>query len=167
MDLTEKREKNNRLFAEILRFLLVGGLATVCDYAVYLLFRQIVLPPDLVVGSDAWNACSAVIATTLGFLTGLLINWVLSVVFVFKGGEKRVEVRDKKAFLIFTIIALIGLVFTQIAVGVGVLAVPSFALFGVDSFLSLGWNEWLLKGITTCIVLVFNYWARKRYIFNA
>lgn len=167
MDSTEKREKNRRLFAEILRFLLVGGLATVCDYAVYLLFRQIVLPPNLFLGSDVWNACSAVIATTLGFLTGLLINWVLSVVFVFKGGEKRVEVRDKKAFLIFTVIALIGLVFTQIAVGVGVLVVPTFALFGVETFLSLGWNEWLLKGLTTCIVLAFNYWARKRYIFNA
>ena len=167
MDSTEKREKNRRLFAEILRFLLVGGLATVCDYAVYLLFRQIVLPPNLFLGSDGWNACSAVIATTLGFLTGLLINWVLSVVFVFKGGEKQVEVRDKKAFLIFTVIALIGLVFTQIAVGVGVLVVPTFALFGVETFLSLGWNEWLLKGLTTCIVLVFNYWARKRYIFSA
>lgn len=167
MDSTEKRQQNSGLFAEIFRFLLVGGLATVCDYAVYLLFRKVILSPDLFVGSDGWNACSAILATTFGFITGLLINWVLSVIFVFTGGEKRVGVRDKKAFFIFTVIALIGLVFTQIAVGVGVLLVPTFTLFGVETFLSLGWNEWFLKGVTTCIVLVFNYWARKKYIFRS
>ena len=166
MDLNKKREQNKRLFAEIFRFLLVGGLATICDYAIYLLFRKVVLPPELMVGSSAWNVASAVIATTLGFLVGLLINWVLSVIFVFRDGTKKVEVGSKRDFIVFTVIALIGLVFTQISVGVGVELVPAFALFGVETFLTLAWNEWLLKGVTTCIVLVFNYFARKKYIFN-
>ena len=166
MDLNEKKQQNKRLFAEIIRFLLVGGLATICDYAVYLLFRKAVLPPDLIVGSNGWNIASAVIATTLGFLTGLVINWILSVVFVFRDAEKEVSVTSKRDFIVFTVIALIGLAFTQISIGLGVLLVPSFELFGTETFLSLGWNEWLLKGVTTCIVLVFNYFARKKYIFN-
>jgi hypothetical protein len=77
-----------------------------------------------------------------------------------------VQVKDKKQFAVFTLIAVIGLVFTEIAVGVGVLVVPSFSLFGSENFLSLGWNEWLVKLVTTWIVLVFNYFARKRFIFN-
>ena len=47
MDSTEKRQQNKRLFFEIVRFLLAGGFATVCDYATYLLFRKVVLPPEL------------------------------------------------------------------------------------------------------------------------
>lgn len=165
MDLNEKQTKNKRLIAEIFRFLLVGGFATVCDYAVYLLFRKVVLPSELIEASAVWDAFSAVIATTLGFIVGLLINWVLSVFFVFRDTEKKVDVRSKTDFIKFTVIALIGLVFTQAAVGVGVLIVPAFPLFGVETFLSLGWNEWLIKGVTTCIVLVFNYFARKKFIF--
>ena len=165
MTLRERQDKNKRLFGEIIRFLLVGGLATVCDYAVYLLFRKVVLPVELFYESAVWNVASAVIATTLGFLVGLLINWVLSVVFVFRDGKRSVDVKSKKDFVKFTVIALIGLVFTQVAVGIGVLIIPSFALFGVEQFFSLGWNEWLLKAVTTCIVLVFNYFARKKFIF--
>ena len=166
MDLTEKKANQKRLIAEIFRFLLVGGFATICDYAVYLLIRKLVLPPELLTGNAVWDSFSAVIATTLGFLTGLLINWVLSVLFVFRGGEKRVSVKSKSDFIKFTIIALIGLFFTQVVVGVGVLVLPSFTLFGVENFLSLGWNEWLLKAVTTCIVLIFNYFARKKFIFQ-
>ena len=76
------------------------------------------------------------------------------------------DVKSKKDFIKFTVIALIGLVFTQVAVGVGVGIIPSFSLFGVEQFFSLGWNEWLLKAVTTCIVLVFNYFARKKFIFK-
>lgn len=166
MALKEQKSKNQRLVGEIIRFLLVGGLATVCDYAVYLFFRKVALPAELFLGNAVWNAASAVIATTLGFLVGLLINWVLSVVFVFRDGKRSVDVKSKKDFIKFTVIALIGLAFTQIAVGVGVLLVPSFSIFGIESFLSLGWNEWLLKAVTTCIVLVFNYFARKKFIFH-
>ena len=165
MALKEQKSKNQRLVGEIIRFLLVGGLATVCDYAVYLFFRKVALPAELFLGSAVWNAASAVIATTLGFLVGLLINWVLSVIFVFRDGKRSVDVKSKKDFIKFTVIALIGLAFTQIAVGVGVLLIPSFLLFGVEQFLSLGWNEWMLKAVTTCIVLVFNYFARKKFIF--
>ena len=166
MDLKDKNGKNRRLIMEIFRFLLVGGFATVCDYAVYLLVRKIVLPPELIAGNAVWDSCSAVIATTLGFLVGLFINWVLSVVFVFQDTDKKVDVKSKTDFVKFTVIALIGLLFTQVAVGLGVMIVPAFSLFGVEAFLTLGWNEWLLKAVTTCIVLAFNYFARKKFIFS-
>ncbi len=166
MDSTEKRQQNKRLFFEIVRFLLAGGLATVCDYATYLLFRKVLLPTELIAQSMAWDACSAVIATTFGFVVGLVVSWTLSVLFVFRDGEKTVRVKDKKSFGVFSLIAVIGLVFTEIAVGVGVLVIPSFSLFGGENFLSLGWNEWIVKLVTTWIVLVFNYFARKRFIFK-
>lgn len=166
MDLNQKKQNNNEQMMEIVRFLLVGGLATICDYAVYLLFRKFLLPPELLAGNPTWDAASAVIATTLGFAMGLLINWVLSVLFVFRNTAQKVDVTSKADFIKFTVIALIGLLFTQVAVGIGVLVVPSFSLFGGETFLSLGWNEWLIKAVTTGLVLVFNYFARKKYIFH-
>ena len=166
MDLKEKADNRKRLFWEFVRFISVGGLVTLADYTVYWLFRQILLPPTLITGNAVWDVCSAVIATTLGFTVGVVLSWMLSVFVVFRNTAKKVDVKSKKDFLKFTVISLVGLLFTQIAIGLGVLLVPSFSLFGVESFLSVGWNEWLLKAVTTFIVLIFNYFARKKFIFN-
>jgi putative flippase GtrA len=166
MAVNEQRSKNNGLFGEILRFLLAGGIATACDYAVYLLFRMLIIPASLLPGNPTWDVCSAEISTALGFLTGLIINWILSVVFVFKGGRRSVGLTSKSDFIKFTVIAIIDFVFTELVVGLGVLLIHPFPLFGTEVFLSLGWNEWLMKVIATCIVLVFNYFARKKWIFH-
>ena len=166
MALNEQKDKNKRLFHEIIRFLLAGGLATLCDYAVYLLFRMLIIPASLLPGNQSWDVASAEISTALGFLTGLIINWVLSVVFVFKGGRRSVGLTSKSDFVKFTIIAVVDFLFTEIVVGLGVLWIQPFQLFGTDVFLTLGWNEWLIKVVATCIVLVFNYVARKKWIFH-
>ena len=75
------KQTKTQLFWEIFRFLLVGGTATVLDYIVFYLFRQWILPGALVV-SDTWDIISLTIATALGFVVGLIVNWVLPVKFV-------------------------------------------------------------------------------------
>ena len=157
-------QTKRELFWEIFRFLLVGGTATVVDYAVFYLFRQWLLPATLLDG-NTWNVISLVIATAFGFCVGLLVNWILSVKFVFRAAKNKVEVHSTKGFAIFSIIGLIGLGITELGMLLLVHIFPTITLFGVTEFL-LPWKEWLAKAIMTCIVLVFNYVGRKIFVFK-
>ena len=159
-------QTKRELFWEIFRFLLVGGTATVVDYAVFYLFRQWILPPTLITGA-VWDIISLVIATALGFCAGLVVNWILSVKFVFRAVKNKEEVQTKKSFAIFSVIGIIGLVITEL--GMFLLVhhiIPTITLFGMTEFLRLAWNEWFAKVIMTCIVLVFNYIGRKIFVFK-
>lgn len=156
-------QTKKELFWEIFRFLLVGGTATVVDYAVFYLFRQWLLPAGL--GGDVWNVISLIIATAFGFCAGLIVNWILSVKFVFRAVKNKEEAHSKKGFAIFSVIGLIGLGITELGMLLLVHIFPTITLFGVTEFL-LPWDEWLAKVIMTCIVLVFNYVGRKIFVFK-
>lgn len=154
------KQTKKQLFWEIFRFLLVGGIATLTDYAVFYLFRNWLLPAKTV-----GNILSLIIATALGFGVGLLVNWIMSVTFVYRQVRNKEESRSKKSFVIFTVIGLMGLAITEFGVLLLVHILPEFTLFGVTEFL-LPWNEWVAKVVMTCIVLAFNYVGRKLFIFK-
>lgn len=161
----EQKQSVQDLIGEIFRFLLVGGTATLVDYGVFYLFREWLLPETLFAWTG-WNTLSLIIATALGFCVGLLVNWILSVKFVFRAVKNKEESASQKSFWIFTIIGLIGLAITELGVVLLVHILPEITLFGVTEFL-LPWDEWLSKVVMTCIVLVFNYVARKTFIFKS
>mgnify|MGYP000117240549 FL=1 len=156
----EKQSKKS-LFYEILRFLLVGGTATVFDYAVAYLFYHLILPPDRIGGT-----LSLVLSTAFGFGVGLAVNWVLSVCFVFRNVKDKKKSRSGKAFVMFTLIGLIGLGLTEIGMHFGVSCLPEISLFGSATFLGISWTWWISKVAMTCIVLVWNYLGRKLFIFR-
>ncbi len=153
------------LFFEICRFLLVGGTATLVDYAVFYLFRQWLLSPEFF-ADKAWDIFSLISATAIGFCVGLLVNWILSVRFVFRAVKDKAESSSKKSFFIFAIIGLIGLGITEIGIVLLVHIFPQITLFGVSSLFGLPWKEWFAKAIMTCIVLGWNYTGRKLLIFK-
>jgi putative flippase GtrA len=108
-----------------------------------------------------------VIAIALGFAVGLIVNWLLSVSFVYRQVKDEKAARSKKSFVIFTIIGVIGLGITELGVWLLVQKIiPEFTFLGVKEFL-LPWNEWVAKVVMTCIVLVFNYVGRKLFIFKS
>ena len=152
------------LFFEILRLLIVGAIATLADYAVFYLFRACLLPATL--GGGAWNFFSLAIATAFGFLVGLLINWVLSVSFVFRAVKDKDKVKTKRSFLVFTLIGLFGLAVTELGVLLLVRLLPDILLFQRAEFF-LPWKEWVAKIVMTCIVLALNYVSRKLLIFRS
>lgn len=161
---TNKQTKKE-LLLEIFRFLIVGGIATIVDYAIFYLFRKWILPPSLI-GGKVWDNTSLTIATGLGFCFGLLINWLLSISFVFKQLEDKEKSTSGKSFLIFTIIGLIGLGVTELGVLLLVNLFPTIKIFNTVTFLNLAWKEWVAKVIMTLIVLVWNYLGRKLIIFK-
>ena len=165
--MSEIKQTKKDLFWEIFRFLIVGGTATVADYLVYYLFRQWILPPQLIANNAVWDSLSLMIATALGFCVGLIINWILSVKFVFRAVKDKAEAGSKKSFLVFTIIGVFGLLITEAGMHLLVSVLPEITLFSVTAFLGLPWKEWLAKAVMTCIVLVWNYVGRKLFVFKS
>lgn len=155
------KQTKKELFWEIFRFLLVGGTATVFDYAVAYLFYQWILPASVV-----GNVWSLIISTAFGFGVGLTVNWILSVHFVFRQVKDKKQSSSKKSFLIFTIIGLIGLGITEIGM-FAVNVLPTITLFSSPTFLGAEWKWWIMKCVMTCIVLVWNYIGRKIFVFKS
>ena len=161
MEESQKKQTGKQVIAEICRFLLVGGLATLLDYVIaYLLYRWL-LPPVLI-----GEVFSLALSTAFGFVIGLITNWILSVTFVFRNVWRKENNSSKNAFFRFTVIALIGLGITEL----GMLLVPflpSITLFSSTTFLGTAWGWWLMKIGMTCIVLVWNYVGRKLFVFKS
>ncbi len=160
------KQTKKQLFWEIVRFLLVGGTATLVDYIVFWFFDGLLFPL-LPTQSTLAQTVYLVLATALGFGVGLVVNWILSVRVVFlavKDGEKA---RSKKAFALFTGIGLVGLLLTEIGVVLLVAILPEITIFGSTAFFNTAWKKWIAKGIMTGIVLAWNYVGRKLLIFRS
>ena len=162
---TKVKQTKKELFWEIFRFLLVGGTSTVIDYFIFWLFDGVLLP--LTSSAGWWQTVSLILATAFGFCAGLTINWILSVRFVFRQVKNKEEASSKKAFMIFAIIGVFGLLITEVGVLLLVAILPEFPLFGVTEVLGTTWAKWTAKVIMTCIVLVWNYVGRKIFVFKS
>lgn len=155
----KQKQTTTQLLREIFRFLIVGGVATLVDYLVFWIFDAFVFPVS-------WGTVALVLATALGFCVGLFVNWVLSVRFVFRETKGEISVRSKKPFLGFALIGVFGLMITELGVVLLVWALPTVTLFGQTVFLGTSLKKWIAKTVMTCLVLVWNYLARKIFIFR-
>ncbi|MBO4572689.1 MAG: GtrA family protein [Clostridia bacterium] len=144
------------LLGEIVRFLLVGGLATVVDFFMMGVTLYFFAPDKYPSFFNVFHGATekpeliaACFGTGIGFIFGLIANYVLSIIFVFneKGNSKSV-----KGFLVFAFFSAIGL---------GIHEVGMYLFNGV-----LLWNEWLVKILLTFIVLIYNFVTRKLLIFK-
>ncbi len=159
------KQTKKQLFWEIFRFLFVGGIATLADYFVFWILDGVLFP--LLSSVAWWSVLSLVFATALGFVAGLLVNWILSVKFVYRQVKDKEKASSKKSFWVFTAIGVVGLALTELGVLLLVAVLPKFSLFGVTELFGTSWAKWLAKAIMTCIVLAWNYLGRKLFIFKS
>ncbi|MBQ8322509.1 MAG: GtrA family protein [Clostridia bacterium] len=161
------KQTKKQLFFEIVRFLLVGGLATLADYLLFWILDAWLFPLVMPVEKPVWATVSLVLATGAGFCAGLLVNWVLSVRFVFRAVKDEKEARSKKSFAVFTVIGVIGLILTEVGVLALVAVFPPIAIFGKTALFGTETEKWIAKGIMTCLVLIWNYIGRKLFVFKS
>jgi len=145
---------------EMFKFLLVGGIATIIDFLIMGLVLYLWDPVryshnflNVFFSSVKPTTTAAVVGTGIGFGISLLFNYLLSVFFVFTGKNcSTAKAKTTSGFSLFAILGIIGL-------GIHTLGMWIF-------FSTMNLNEWAIKIFFTLVVLVFNYYTRKKLIFN-
>ena len=140
-------EKKSRT-AEIIRFALTGGVCFLVELAVLILLKGSL-------GIDT------LIATPIAFLVSVILNYLLCVVWVFRGAKNR-GAGAKAGFLITSVIGL----------GLNELLMLLFRLIlGEDTvILTLGTrtiNMYVLnKCLATLIVMIWNYFSKRAVLYR-
>lgn len=155
----EIKQTKKELLLEILRFLVVGGLATAIDWAICFIVEKVL--PEWVLGN--WHIEKSV-ATTCGFVVGLIVNYVLSLIFVYKHKKDENEGKSLKDFIVFTIIGVFTLGVSYLGIYLlSDLWFPNFS-FNIGSIVITSYI--IARVIMTAIGLVINYIGRKIFIFK-
>ena len=102
---------NSKLFKQILRFGVVGGLAFLVDYAILLICKEIF-------------GLSVLLSAAIAFTISVIFNYILSVKWVFDVDKDK---SAKKNFIIFIIFSVIGLGITELMLSAINRAVPDGA----------------------------------------
>ena len=132
------------LIGEFVRYAIVGGIAFIVDFGTLVILQECILKQF---------SHGVYVATVFGFLAGLAVNYALSLCFVFTQSKDRGKGRSFGAFLVFGVIGLVGLAWTELGMWIGIEV--------------LSWNYMFVKVCVTAAVLAWNYLGRKLIIFNS
>jgi len=128
--------KTDSTLFQLLRYTFVGGLAFLCDFGTLFFLTE-------------FFHIHYLVSAGIGFLVGLITNYYLSVKWIF---NDRVFDNRLLEFLLFSLIGIIGL-------GLNEFFIWMFTyLFAIYYLIS--------KIITTLIVYLWNFFARKFILFN-
>lgn len=127
-------KKYINLFLQLIKFGIVGGISTLLDYGLMLLFAEVF---------DIFYLLSS----TLSYTISLVFNYVASMRYVFRGRE---DMNKLKEFLIFTVLCLMGLGINQLVLWL----IVEYA--GIDYRIS--------KIGATAVVMIWNFVTRKLFL---
>ena len=139
---------------EFMRFIIVGGLATIVDMFVMGVVLYAFDPALYPAFYNVWfggrdpSTTATVVGTCCGFIAGLIVNYVLSVIFVFVNKGKS---KSATGFAIFAGLSAIGLGIHTGGMYIG------YNLLGI--------NEWIVKIFLTIVVLIYNYVSKRLLLF--
>jgi len=128
--------RTNNTLLQLLRYTFVGGFAFLIDFGTLLILTEYL---------HIYYLVSAGIA----FIIGLILNYVMSVNWVFNSRAIENPIAE---FLLFTIIGVIGLGFNEVFLWI---LTEVFAIYYLVS-----------KIITSILIYFWNFFARKTLLFN-
>ncbi len=141
-------EQKKSRAAEVIRFALTGGVCFVVELAILILLK-------------GRFGVDTLIATPIAFLVSVILNYLLCVIWVFRG-EKNRGAGTKAGFLITSLIGL----------GLNELLMLLFRVtLGEDQvILTLGSREInmyvLNKCLATLIVMIWNYFSKRAVLYR-
>lgn len=128
------------LIQQFLRYLATGGIAFVADFGLFALCLYVF----------EWHY---LLANFVGLIAGLVINYCLSVAWVFNGCKRVLEKKKTAEFAIFAVVGFIGVGLNQLCM-----------ILMVDY---LSWQEMISKMIAAGVVLMWNFGGRKLLLFRS
>ena len=129
-----KKLFKNELFNQIMKFGVVGGIELIIDYICLIISKEIF-------------GLSVLLSAAIAFIISVIFNYILSIKWVFNVNK---EIDQKKNFIIFIVLSIIGLILTEIIMW-----------FGTDI---IKISYLIVKIFATAIVMVFNFITRKLFL---
>ncbi|MBR3835189.1 MAG: GtrA family protein [Clostridia bacterium] len=124
-------------FLQFFRYVFVGGIATVADWSVLAFVTEVLKVHHL-------------ISSVVSFVAGLIVNFFLSKLLVFKASEAKTN--PMMEFVGYAVIGVVGLGLTELI------------LFLLTD--KAGLHYMISKVVATAVVLVWNYVARKKVLYK-
>ncbi len=140
------------LIQQFLKFGVVGVIAFVVDFTVTMLLYN-------VIRSLTGFEYSEMVGSFFGFIISVIVNYVLSMHFVF---ERREDLDKQQEFVIFIILSAIGLVLNLIIMWL--LNHPLYDNISILRKISANLYVAASKIIATAIVTVYNFVTRKIFL---
>ena len=132
-------------FIKLALYLFVGGTAALFEWGLFYVFIHYLL------NGLGWGVTAMTMtATAMAFCLSTLFHYFLGNILVFDSGSR--YKRGKELSLVF-LVSVMGLVFNLLLMYVFVTL--------------LSWEPMLSKVLTSCIVVVWNYLSRKKWIFRS
>ena len=144
-----------KLIEQILKFGVVGVVCFLIDFAITNVIAALLRSQMHMATGTA-----ALIGAFWGFVISVIINYLLSMRFVF---VRREEMSRRKEFIIFTILSLIGLVINEMIIKVSIDVMYENWLW-LKNLLSPALVTAGAKIVATGIVMVYNFITRKIFL---
>ena len=124
----------NKLVNKIIRFSIVGGIATLIDFACLFIFKEFL-------------NFNVILANTLSFIISVTYNYIASITWVFDVNKNK---NKNMQFILFIIFSIVGLIINNII------------LYILTDKLNIYYL--ISKVVATLIVMVFNFVTRKKFL---
>ena len=124
----------NKLVNKIIKFSIVGGIATIIDFAFLYIFKEFL-------------NIDVIIANTLSFIISVTYNYIASITWVFDTNKNK---NKKVQFVLFVIFSIVGLIINNII------------LYILTDKLNIYYL--ISKVVATLIVMIFNFITRKKFL---
>ncbi len=143
---------------EIIRFVIVGVICTLVDFGVSALIQYVIYPTaEQYVILGVTITLNIFLAALFGFIFGVITNYILSIVMVFKNVENKKTSRSVGGFLLFVLLSTIGFLINY--------AIKELGNLIIDMSTNFLWFVFVF-GVATFIVLIYNYISRKLILFR-
>ena len=122
-----------KLIIQLIKFGIVGVIATLIDLAVLMLLKE-------------FMHVDVLVASAVAFSVSVIANYILSMLFVFKGSENS----KVKEFLVFVILSIGGLLLNQFIMWLGTEIMTAYYLW--------------VKAFALVFVPIYNFVTRKIFL---
>ncbi len=163
-----------KLMSQIIKFGFVGGLCFLIDFIISIILVDMLI-------HMVSKGTATLIGGFFGFLISLIINYLLSMKFVF---VRKAELDRKKEFVIFCVLSIIGLGINELILWVCSVIYDNYqalrdtvvwvysAMHSVEAQIegaaweTASYTLWFAAGkvIATAIVMVYNFITRKIFL---
>ncbi len=145
----------NKLMEQIMKFGVVGVVCFLIDFVITMVVSTL-----LRTGAGLDTGAAALIGAFFGFTISVIINYLLSMKYVFTRKE---DMDRRKEFVIFTVLSLIGLGIHEVIIMLCIDVI-------YENWVWL--NSWLSPTLATAggkifatgIVMVYNFITRKKFL---